>query len=78
MVRTTLSMEDHLYQDIAFFVKPILMTWVSAKLLGILQNTKRKNARNTKHVICVSKQVRIKLILVVMYGQKVSASPKVF
>ena len=52
--------EGHLHQDIAFSVKPILMTQAFVKLLNIQLILNLSNVRSITHVICVSRQVSIK------------------
>ena len=60
MLQDPQAMEGHLHQDIAFSVKPILMTQASAKLLNIQLIINLSNVRSITHVICVSRQVSIK------------------
>ena len=57
------AMEDHLHQDNAFSVKPILMTQASVNLSNIQQIMSLSNVRSITHVTCVLRQVSIKLTL---------------
>ena len=60
MLQDHQAMEDHLHQDTAFSVKPILMTQASAKLPNIQQIINLSNVRSITYVTCVSRQVSIK------------------
>ena len=64
MLQDSQTMEDYLYQDTAYSVKPILMTQASAKLLNMQQIINLRNVRSITHVICVSRQVSIRQTLV--------------
>ena len=64
MQHKLLAMEAYLHQDTVSFVRPTHMTLASAKFLNILLITKLNSVRSTMHVTCVSKQVSIKLTLV--------------
>ena len=56
--------EATLYQDNVYSVKQIDTIQDSAELKNIQQNTKHNSVRSTTHVICVSKLVNTRQILV--------------